>query len=90
MPVITQSAYQCPDHGLVSDNDARFADWYCPTCKRDLEEVECVLVTAADWRGAVGEPVTMYRYGDEWTSVERGYPHQDADERAEFARLGGQ
>jgi hypothetical protein len=33
------------------------------------------------------EPITMYRYGDEWTSVERGYPHQDADERAAFARI---
>lgn len=39
--------------------------------------------------GVVGKPMTMYRYGADWTSAERGYPHQDADERAEFGRLGG-
>lgn len=29
------------------------------------------------------KPLTLYRYGTEWTSVERGYPHQDADTKVE-------
>lgn len=29
------------------------------------------------------KPLTLYRYGTEWTSVERGYPHQDADAKVE-------
>lgn len=29
------------------------------------------------------KPLTLYRYGAEWTSVSRGYPHQDADAKVE-------